>query len=297
MDESEKRLRRACFTGHRPEKLDISEKEAKSRLRSAIQKAINDGYATFISGMARGVDMWAAEIVLEEREENENIKVTITFNKIEPEYNHIFKDEYNLSFELSNDENFIELLNAFFSTYQEKKEQLNSETKAKISSPQYDRFIRDIAADTYKEYCKTGKIKDFYWDEISLRVAEMCKNCKDWVSEYSNDGITYPVYDTKISEIIRKTSGIAVFTTATFILAAISLSSNNPELLMEKEGFLATGAISSMAVAGISYKAAQTINKKHAYKCLDEIANRIEKKINIQKIFDGEILPQPRLTF
>lgn len=75
MTESEKRLRRVCFTGHRPEKLNISEKEVKDRLRKAIQQSIRDGFTTFISGMARGVDMWAAEIVLEERENNDNIKL------------------------------------------------------------------------------------------------------------------------------------------------------------------------------------------------------------------------------
>ena len=54
MTESEKRLRRVCFTGHRPEKLNIDEKEVKDRLRKAIQQSINDGFTTFISGMARG---------------------------------------------------------------------------------------------------------------------------------------------------------------------------------------------------------------------------------------------------
>ena len=42
-------------------------------LKSAIQQAISDGYVTFISGMARGIDLWAAEIVIEEREKNDNI--------------------------------------------------------------------------------------------------------------------------------------------------------------------------------------------------------------------------------
>ena len=75
MTESNKRLRRVCFTGHRPEKLNMNEQEVKNKLHEAIRKAIDDGFTTFISGMARGVDMWAAEIVLEEREENENIKL------------------------------------------------------------------------------------------------------------------------------------------------------------------------------------------------------------------------------
>lgn len=56
MREEEMRLRRVCFTGHRPEKLYIGEQEAKEKLRNAIRKAIDDGFATFISGMARGVE-------------------------------------------------------------------------------------------------------------------------------------------------------------------------------------------------------------------------------------------------
>lgn len=75
MSEAEKRLRRVCFTGHRPEKLNISETEVKEKLREAIRQAIDDGFVTFISGMARGIDMWAAEIVIEEREQNDNIKL------------------------------------------------------------------------------------------------------------------------------------------------------------------------------------------------------------------------------
>lgn len=71
----EMRLKRVCFTGHRPEKLNISKKEVKDRLRKAIRQSINDGFTTFISGMARGVDMWAAEIVIEERKDNNNIKL------------------------------------------------------------------------------------------------------------------------------------------------------------------------------------------------------------------------------
>ena len=75
MTEAEKRLRRVCFTGHRPEKLNVSEDEVKDRLKQAIQQSISDGFTTFISGMARGVDMWAAEIVIKERKKNSDIKL------------------------------------------------------------------------------------------------------------------------------------------------------------------------------------------------------------------------------
>lgn len=97
MTESEKRLRRVCFTGHRPEKLNISENEVKDRLRKAIRQSISDGFTTFISGMARGVDMWAAEIVLEERNNNDNIKLICAspFEGFEKSWNPAERQRYN----------------------------------------------------------------------------------------------------------------------------------------------------------------------------------------------------------
>ena len=73
--EDSRRKYRCCFTGHRPEKLNMAESEVKKRLEEAIDKAISDGYTTFISGMARGVDMWAAEIVIKKREEDAHLKL------------------------------------------------------------------------------------------------------------------------------------------------------------------------------------------------------------------------------
>ena len=69
MTEQDKRKMRCCFTGHRPEKLDRPEAEIISLLEIEIRRAIDDGFVTFISGMARGVDIWAAEIVLRLRDE------------------------------------------------------------------------------------------------------------------------------------------------------------------------------------------------------------------------------------
>ena len=68
--ENEKRLHRCCFTGHRPEKLSFSEAEVKSLLENAIDTAIENGFTTFITGMAERVDIWAAEIVLEKKKHN-----------------------------------------------------------------------------------------------------------------------------------------------------------------------------------------------------------------------------------
>lgn len=53
-----------CFTGHRPEKLSLPESGLRHMLHIEIASAIADGYDTFISGMARGIDMLAAEEVL-----------------------------------------------------------------------------------------------------------------------------------------------------------------------------------------------------------------------------------------
>ena len=55
---------RCCFSGHRPEKLMVTEQEAKILLEKEICQAKSEGFDTFISGAARGVDIWAAEIIL-----------------------------------------------------------------------------------------------------------------------------------------------------------------------------------------------------------------------------------------
>lgn len=75
LTEEQKRMHRACFTGHRPEKLKQSESVNVKSLETAIKEAIADGKRVFISGMARGVDIWAAEIVLRLRKEGANVKL------------------------------------------------------------------------------------------------------------------------------------------------------------------------------------------------------------------------------
>ena len=70
MTEQEKRQHRCCFTGHRPEKLNVSESFVIEGLEKEIRQAIADGMNVFITGMARGTDIWAALIVLSLREEN-----------------------------------------------------------------------------------------------------------------------------------------------------------------------------------------------------------------------------------
>ena len=44
MNEEQKRLRRVCFRGHRPNKMKFKEQEIKSLLLKAIDEAIENGY-------------------------------------------------------------------------------------------------------------------------------------------------------------------------------------------------------------------------------------------------------------
>ena len=68
------RSKTVCFTGHRPEKLPCSgnddalvTKAIKSMISKFVIDSIHDGYNCFITGVARGVDLWAGEIVLFEK--------------------------------------------------------------------------------------------------------------------------------------------------------------------------------------------------------------------------------------
>jgi len=75
MTEAEKRMHRVCFTGHRPEKLTRSDIVIRRDLEKEIRQAVADGLNVFITGMARGVDIWAAQIVLMLRDEGCDVKL------------------------------------------------------------------------------------------------------------------------------------------------------------------------------------------------------------------------------
>lgn len=73
--EAEMRIHRCCFTGHRPEKLRRDEKEIWTDIEREILIAVHDGLNVFISGMARGVDIDAAEIVLQLRDKGYPVRL------------------------------------------------------------------------------------------------------------------------------------------------------------------------------------------------------------------------------
>ena len=76
------REKTVCFSGHRPYKLitDGASPEKvlpmiQSMLYFEITEAIKDGFENFISGMAAGVDLWAARYVLSLRNRYPQIKL------------------------------------------------------------------------------------------------------------------------------------------------------------------------------------------------------------------------------
>ena len=66
-----------CFSGHRPEKLP--EREGREILKSMLhletENAIKDGARVFYTGMARGVDLYAAEMILDYRHRFPDIRL------------------------------------------------------------------------------------------------------------------------------------------------------------------------------------------------------------------------------
>ena len=71
-----------CFSGHRPEKLphggdenSLTTNNLKSLLYKEIYDSIHDGYTEFITGLARGVDNWAAQMILDFKNKNDALRL------------------------------------------------------------------------------------------------------------------------------------------------------------------------------------------------------------------------------
>lgn len=98
LSEAELRVHRCTFTGHRPEKVANYEGKIIVELRKEILKAIDSGYTTFLTGMSRGVDLWAADIIIHLREHNPNLKLigVIPFEGFENQWSVDWKKHYRL---------------------------------------------------------------------------------------------------------------------------------------------------------------------------------------------------------
>ncbi len=69
-----------CFTGPRPKNYPLVEhfeETVTQKLKEEIQKAIDEGYRCFMSGMAAGVDLIAAAIVLNYKKQYPELKITL----------------------------------------------------------------------------------------------------------------------------------------------------------------------------------------------------------------------------
>ena len=89
-----RKVERACaFTGHRPRKfpwgydeLDARCVSLKSALTEQIEQLARNGVTQFLSGMAEGVDTWAALAVLALRGKNDALKLERTSSGDVPLY-------------------------------------------------------------------------------------------------------------------------------------------------------------------------------------------------------------------
>ena len=95
-----------CFTGHRPDKLpwgynesDPACEKLKETLEYWIVKLIEYGVIRFYTGMAMGVDIWAAEIVLRMKDQypDNDIKLiaAIPYANQTAKWNDEWKTRYN----------------------------------------------------------------------------------------------------------------------------------------------------------------------------------------------------------
>lgn len=107
-------VKTACFSGHRPEKLPKNQKNdknflnvLKSILHYRIYSAVQSGYKCFITGLARGIDLWAAESVIEIKKKVPGIRLICA--KPFQEHGNAFKgnDLWTLNYILANADDVV----------------------------------------------------------------------------------------------------------------------------------------------------------------------------------------------
>lgn len=95
-----------CFTGHRPFHLpgngdlqNVSLRRIMSRVHLGVKEAIDAGYTTFVSGMALGVDMWCARIIMELKPTHPelNLVCVLPFKGQDRDYPSVDKYEYDVT--------------------------------------------------------------------------------------------------------------------------------------------------------------------------------------------------------
>ncbi len=109
------------FTGHRVQKLtwlsDFNSPPSqvlRDLIKSKILQKINDGYDYFISGMALGVDMMCADIVLELKNDYNSIKLECAI-PCENQTQFWPEEQRQKYFEILNRADYINILNKHYS--------------------------------------------------------------------------------------------------------------------------------------------------------------------------------------
>ena len=73
--ELSKRKIKSLFAGQIQYNRNTPEQIVEKGLRQAIDVAIDSGKTVFICGMARGVDLWAGQVVAERKKENPALRL------------------------------------------------------------------------------------------------------------------------------------------------------------------------------------------------------------------------------
>lgn len=105
--------RTCCFTGHRPQKMSYTKEQVVPQLEKAIDEAIADGIETFITGMAAGTDVWAADIILKRKREKKNVNLICAVPHPGFE-NFRAKSERAHYKEILKDSDFVHLVNSYY---------------------------------------------------------------------------------------------------------------------------------------------------------------------------------------
>ena len=103
------RQRCCCFTGHREDKLQRPQKEVLEDLKREIIQAVEDGFTTFITGMAYGVDIWAGELILELRKKHRDIHLiaAVPFEGFDSHWNESWRKRYRILLKKADEINYI----------------------------------------------------------------------------------------------------------------------------------------------------------------------------------------------
>ena len=102
-------LRGCCFTGHRPEKLKRPVQEITADMEREVVKAVSAGVTVFNTGMAKGTDIVAGEVVLRLRDKGYPICLVcaIPYQGFEKSWSKEWKQRYHSIIDRADDIHYI----------------------------------------------------------------------------------------------------------------------------------------------------------------------------------------------